>query len=385
MSLGVPAARYGLDAPLCLTLATLIGWGLVMVASASVAIGEKVAGSPLHFFERQLLFSGLGIALALAVFAVPLRSWQRSGFALLLLALVLLTLVLIPGVGERINSSRRWLRLGVFNLQASEPARLALILYLSGYIVRRQLKLQNGVLGLALAFMPLSLASLLLLAEPDFGAAVILFAVAILMLFVGGTRLRDLLAIGALLTLGMALLALAAPYRVRRLLSFVDPWSHAQDTGFQLVQSLIAVGRGQVFGVGLGNSVQKLLYLPEMHTDFIFAVLAEEFGLIGVACLIALYAVIVWRGFVIGRRAELRGALFESYLAYGLSAWLGLQALINMAVNMGLLPTKGLTLPLVSYGGSSLITVYAMLALILRVDHENRLAAAGHPQAEGRR
>jgi len=380
----LPRARYGLDGPFCAAVATLLGWGLVMVASASVAVGEKLGGDPLYFFDRQLMFVALGLVAGVAIFAVPMASWEKFGPLLLGLALVLLIIVLIPGIGLRINNARRWLDFGLFRLQASEPARLAVIIYLAGYIVRRQQRLQSNLMGLAAPFMPLGLIALLLLAEPDFGATAILFAVALLMLFLGGARLDFLGGSFAVLSAAFAIVATAAAYRMKRLMTFTNPWADAERSGWQLTQSLIAIGRGEWFGVGLGNSVQKLLYLPEMHTDFIFAILAEEFGLFGVLVLIALFGVVVWRGFVIGAEAERQGSLFSAYLCYGLSGWLGLQALINMAVNMGLLPTKGLTLPFISYGGSSLITVCVMVALILRVDHENRLARAGHPAA-GRR
>ena len=384
LSFGLTRARYGLDGTLCLAVAILLGWGLVMVASASVAIGEKMSGSPLYFFERQVVFVLLGCVCGAMAFAVPMKSWENSGSLLLAFTFFLLVLVLIPHVGVRVNSARRWLDFGVFRLQASEPARLAMILYLAGYIVRRQLPLQTTLKGLAVPFLPLGLVSLLLLGEPDFGATAILIAVAMLMLFLGGARLSYLGGLFSMVSLVMVLLVRLAAYRMTRVLVFTDPWADANGKGWQLTQSLIAVGRGEVAGVGLGNSVQKLLYLPEMHTDFIFAILAEEFGLLGVAALLALFGVIVWRGFVIGQNAERLNCLFKAYLCYGLSSWLGLQAMINMAVNMGMLPTKGLTLPFVSYGGSSLITVLAMLALILRVDHENRLIEAGHPEAGGR-
>ncbi|MBV8062772.1 MAG: putative lipid II flippase FtsW [Nevskia sp.] len=384
LSFGLTRARYGLDGTLCLAVAILLGWGLVMVASASVAIGEKMSGSPLYFFERQVVFVLLGCVCGAMAFAVPMKSWENSGSLLLAFTFFLLVLVLIPHVGVRVNSARRWLDFGVFRLQASEPARLAMILYLAGYIVRRQLPLQTTLKGLAVPFLPLGLVSLLLLGEPDFGATAILIAVAMLMLFLGGARLSYLGGLFSMVSLAMVLLVRLAAYRMTRVLVFTDPWADANGKGWQLTQSLIAVGRGEVAGVGLGNSVQKLLYLPEMHTDFIFAILAEEFGLLGVAALLALFGVIVWRGFVIGQNAERLNCLFKAYLCYGLSSWLGLQAMINMAVNMGMLPTKGLTLPFVSYGGSSLITVLAMLALILRVDHENRLIEAGHPEAGGR-
>lgn len=384
LPLGLPRARYGLDGTLCLAVAILLGWGLVMVASASVAIGEKMAGSPLYFFERQLVFIALGAFFGAVAFAVPMKSWENSGPLLLAFAFFLLVLVLIPHIGVKVNHARRWLDFGVFRLQASEPARLAMFLYLAGYIVRRQAPLQSTLKGLAVPFIPLGMVSLLLLAEPDFGATAILITVAMLMLFLGGARLVYLGGLFSIVGTLMTILVLTAAYRLRRLLTFTDPWAHAEDSGWQLTQSLIAVGRGEWFGVGLGNSLQKLLYLPEMHTDFIFAILAEEFGLAGVIALLALFGVIVWRGFVIGQTAERLNCLFKAYLCYGLSSWLGLQAMINMAVNMGMLPTKGLTLPFVSYGGSSLITVCVMLALILRVDHENRLVEAGHPGAGGR-
>lgn len=385
LPLALPRARYGLDVPLCLAVAVLLGWGLVMVSSASVAVGEKMAGSTLYFFERQLIFVAIGMAFGAAAFTVPMKSWESSGPLLLVFALFLLVIVLVPGVGVKVNHARRWIDFGVFRLQASEPARLAAILYLAGYIVRRQLPLQTSLKGLAIPFIPLSIVSLLLLIEPDFGATAILMMVALLMLFLGGARLIYLAGLFALVGSGLALLVVTAAYRMRRLMTFTNPWADAEASGWQLTQSLIAVGRGEWTGVGLGNSLQKLLYLPEMHTDFIFAILAEEFGLLGIAVLLALFGIVVWRGFVIGQVAEGLNCRFKAYLCYGLSGWLGLQAMINMAVNMGMLPTKGLTLPFISYGGSSLITVCVMLALILRVDHENRLLQAGHPSAKGGR
>jgi cell division protein FtsW len=306
-----------------------------------------------------------------------MRQWERSSFGLVVFALLLLTLVLVPGIGVKVNSARRWIDLEVFRLQASEPARVALVLFLAGYITRRQAELQNGFKGLAKPIALLLLPCLLLLLEPDFGATVILMAVALLMLFLGGARAIYFGAAGCVLAAIGTIIAVAEPYRLRRLLNFTNPWADVENGGWQLAQSLIAVGRGEWTGVGLGNSVQKLLYLPEMHTDFIFAILAEEFGLLGVALLLGLFSALVWRGFVIGRTAEIGGRLFQAFLCYGLAGWIGLQALVNIAVNMGLLPTKGLTLPLLSYGGSSLIMVCVMLGLILRVDYENRAYAEG--------
>ncbi|ULQ47103.1 putative lipid II flippase FtsW [Flagellatimonas centrodinii] len=375
MPLQLPRTRYGIDGALVLAAVTLMVWGLIMVASASVAHAEKVYDDPFHFFWRQLIFIGLGGAVGFALYCLPVRVWEQSSWLLFGLALLLLTLVLIPGIGVEVNYSRRWLDLPFIRVQASEPARLALILYLAGYIVRRQVEVQHSFKGLAKPVLLLVIPAVLLLAEPDFGATAILFAVAFLMLFMGGAPVTYYLGLITIAAVGLAGVAMMESYRMRRILSFTNPWADVENGGWQLAQSLIAVGRGEWAGVGLGNSVQKLLYLPEMHTDFIFAILAEEFGLIGVTALLALFAVVVWRGFAIARAAEQRDARFAAYLCYGLTGWIGLQALINLSVNMGLLPTKGLTLPLLSYGGSSLITVLAMLGLILRVDYENRASA----------
>ena len=375
LSLPLPRAQLGLDPWLCAVVATLLAWGLVMVASASVAQAQKMTGEPFYFFYRQLAFAGIGGLAAWAAFCVPMHVWERKSGLLAVGGIILLVVVLIPGIGVKVNHARRWIDLEVIRIQASEPARLALIMYLAGYIVRRQGKLQNTWSGLIVPFLPLALAALLLLMEPDFGATAILTAVAFIMLFLGGARLFCFGGVVLAATAALAVIATAEAYRLRRLMNFTDPFADMENAGWQLANSLIAVGRGEWTGVGLGNSVQKLLYLPEMHTDFIFAILAEEFGLFGVLVLITLFGVLVWRGFKIGAQAEVLGERFKAYLVYGLSSWLGLQSLINMAVNMGALPTKGLTLPLMSYGGSSLITVLILIALILRVDYENRLAA----------
>ena len=377
--LSIPQPRYGLDQGLTLAAVTLLAAGLVMVASASVAVAEKSTGAPLYYFYKQLSYAFMGTALGAVAFAVPMRTWEQSSFWLLAFAFFLLVIVLIPGIGLKINSARRWLDFGVFRLQASEPARLALIIYLVGYVVRRQAELQGSFKGLIKPLVPMVLASGLLLLEPDFGATALLLLVSFLLLFLAGARLVHLgaLALGA--GAGLALLVVTAAYRLKRLMTFTDPWADIDRGGWQLAQSLIAIGRGEWTGVGLGNSVQKLLYLPETHTDFIFAIWAEEFGLLGIAVLLSLFGLLVWRAFVIGSRAAARGSRFGAYLCYAIGAWLGAQALINMAVNMGLLPTKGLTLPLISYGGSSLITVCLMVALLLRADYENRLERAGAP------
>ncbi|NKF22928.1 putative lipid II flippase FtsW [Solimonas marina] len=374
---GIPETRFGVDNWLCGAIATLLLWGLIMVASASVAQATKLTGDPFYFFYRQLLFMAVGGAGGFALYCVPMRQWQRSSNWLLLFAVALLALVLIPGIGVKVNGARRWIDVGLFRLQASEPVRLALIIWISAYITRRQVQLQSSLKGLAMPIIAILFPCFLLLCEPDFGATAILLGVVFLMLFLGGARVHYYAMIVGVAGAGLALIAVAAPYRLQRMLNFMNPWADVENAGWQLAQSLIAVGRGEWTGVGLGNSVQKLLYLPEMHTDFIFAILAEEFGLLGIAILLSLFGIVVWRGFAIARAAELDGRRFSAYLCYGLSGWIGLQALINMAVNMGLLPTKGLTLPMISSGGSSLMTVCALIGLILRVDYENRAAAGG--------
>ncbi|MES0873864.1 putative lipid II flippase FtsW [Sinimarinibacterium thermocellulolyticum] len=381
-NLPLPHARYGLDVWLCGAVSALLLWGLIMVASASVAQAEKATGEAFYFLYRQLMFALLGVGIGAALYCVPLITWARLHLLLYLFAVLLLVAVLVPGVGVEVNSARRWIDIGVLRLQASEPARLALIVFIANYIARRQAVLQHSLRGLLLPLAAMTLPCALLLVEPDFGATAILMGVVFLMLFLGGARVGYYLALLAAAASALAYLAVAAPYRLKRLLNFTNPWADVENGGWQLAQSLIAIGRGEWTGVGLGNSVQKLLYLPEMHTDFIFAILAEELGLLGILVLLVLFGIVVWRGFAIARVAEVAGRQFSAFLAYGLTGWIGLQTLINMAVNLGLLPTKGLTLPLLSYGGSSLLTVCAMIGLLLRVDYENRSSAFAVTPAE---
>ncbi len=346
--------------------------GLVMVASASSAVAARETGNALYFFYRQSAYLLCGLAAGAVVFAIPVRAWAARPFLLLALALGLLAVVLLPSVGHTANGARRWIDLGLVSVQASEPARLLLILYLAGYAARRRRELVETWAGLIKPLLFVALAGVLLLLQPDFGALAVLAAITGLMFFIAGARLMHLLVVGALGATGLAIAMVSSPYRLARIISFVHPWAHANNTGFQLTQSLIAIGHGDLFGVGLGNSVQKLMYLPETHTDFLFAVYADEFGLLGTVVLLLLYLVVLWRGFVIARRALDSGAWFAGFAGYGLVSWLGLEAFINIGVNMGLLPTKGLTLPLMSYGGSSLVTVCVVCALILRIDAETR-------------
>ena len=344
--------------------------GLVMVTSASISIASKETGDVFFYLERQLILSMIGCAAAAFVFCLPTRLLERISTPLLITAGVLLLMVFIPGLGHSVNGSRRWIRLGFLNFQISELTRVFVLIYIASYAVRRSDELRGTFMGLAKPLGLLMVVGVLLLGEPDFGAATVLFATGFGLLFVAGARLRWAIGMLVVAGAGFAALAIATPYRMARIMAFLDPWEHYQNSGFQLAQSLIAIGRGEWFGVGLGGSVQKLFYLPEAHTDFLFAVLAEELGLAGVVLTLALFIGLVWRSFYIARLAQNAGLQFASYLAIGFGLWLGLQAFINIGVNMGALPTKGLTLPLMSYGRSSLIVTLAWLGLLLRVYHE---------------
>lgn len=375
------------DPVLVTIVLTLLFGGFVILASASIAVSDNTTGDPFFYLERQLVAAVIGCVVGFFCLHVPMLAWRTLGPLSLLAGLGLLFLVLIPGVGHEVNGSRRWIRLGVMNLQVSEPARLCIIVYLAGYLVRRTRELRERFSGFLRPMVVVMLACAALLAEPDFGAAVVLTATTLTMLFVAGARIRDFLLFFIVAVVGMAILAIASPYRMQRLTGFLDPWSDPFASGFQLTQSLIAIGRGEWLGVGLGNSVQKLFYLPEAHTDFVFAVYAEEFGLVGSLLLIGMFMALLWRIYQLAIRAYNAERFFESYVAVGLGTWLGLQTFINLGVNMGLLPTKGLTLPLISYGRSSLIVTMIAIALLLRIHHElavdakpvNRKSATGNP------
>lgn len=358
---------HAVDWPLLLAAITLLALGLVMIASASVSIADSRVGDPAYFIVRQGLYAGLGIALALVVWQLPLKFWERSGPMLLLVSIVLLLLVLLPGIGRTVNGSTRWLALGPFTLQVSEVAKLAMIVYLAGYLVRRGDEVRMSVAGFLKPMSLVLLMGILLLAEPDFGTAVILGATVLGMMFLGGVQLW-LFGVLIMMSVGsVALLAVSAPYRMERLTAFLNPWADPFNSGFQLTQALIAFGRGEWFGVGLGGSVQKLFYLPEAHTDFVYAVLVEELGMVGGSLVVLLFVVLVSRIFRIAHNANVAGMPFAGYLCYGIGFMFALQAFINMGVNMGLLPTKGLTLPLMSYGGSSMLVMCVALALVQRV------------------
>lgn len=382
-----PSARGRLAAYDCGLMAAallLIFVGLIMVASASASLSARDFEDPLYYFWRQAGMAGLGLFMAMICLKLPMRAWQALGVPLLLLTGLLLFLTLLPGLGREVNNSTRWIPLGPFALQASEPARLALIAYLAGYLVRHGEAVRAHFSGFILPVLVLACISLLLLWQPDYGASVLLIMTALGMLFMAGLPLSRFIAWASVAVCGFVTLAILSPYRIRRLLSFTDPWQDAYDSGLQLTQALIAFGRGDWFGVGLGGGVQKLFYLPEAHTDFLFAVLAEELGLIGSLAVILLYSFIVWRAFAVGRRAERAGKFFAAYFAWGIGLIIGLQAYINIGVNMGVLPTKGLTLPLMSYGGNSLIVYCLLMGILLRIEYENRHARRDMMRAGGR-
>ncbi len=371
----LPASQPFKDHALLLAILGLALFGAAMIASASMALADKNYGQPFYFVNRQLIFLALGAMVGVFLFRLPLAVWEKYGPHMIILALVALALVLIPGIGKEVNGSRRWIDLGVITVQVSESVKLLIIVYLAGYLVRRGHLVQNTFGGFIRPLVLMGVVSALLLLEPDFGASVVIVGTALLMLFIAGVRFSQFAALIAVVgTIGALLIAIS-PYRMRRFASFLDPFSDPFNTGFQLTQSLIAIGSGGVSGVGFGSSVQKLHYLPEAHTDFLFAVLAEELGLVGVLCLISLFAFIVFRCFQLSSQAEKVGLRFASHVALGIGIWIGLQSFINVGVNMGVLPTKGITLPLMSYGGSSAVVFAATFALLLRVEWEVRQAS----------
>jgi len=371
----VDQLRNRVDPLLLLSVVVLAGLGLVMVASASISIADRATGDPLYYFNRQLVFVAIGVMGVVLTYHIRLGVWERASMGLLAVAVVLLVLVLIPGLGQSVNGSSRWLSLGMFNLQVSEPAKLFAIIYLAGYLVRREAEVRATMSGFLKPLMGMTVISILLLMEPDYGAVVVLMTTALGMLFLGGVRLWQFVTVLLTVTAVMGFLAVSSSYRLERIMAFMNPWADPYNSGFQLSQSLIAIGSGSWFGQGLGGSIQKLFYLPEAHTDFLFAVLAEELGLVGVIMVISLFALLVWRCFAIGKKAEQLGMRFAAFLAHGVGVWLGLQAFINMGVNMGMLPTKGLTLPLMSSGGSSMLVVCVAIGLLLRIHRETRFAS----------
>ena len=360
------------DAQLLLAVLCLSLLGLVMVGSSSVSIADELTGNPLYYFWRQLVYLLIAFSALFIAYKVPLKFWRQTGLILIFFSLLLLLLVFVPGLGKQVNGSTRWINLGLFSIQVSEFVKLFAIIYVASYLVRHNDVLRKNSSGFWKPLGLLSIIVFLLLLEPDFGAAVVLLATTMGMLWLGGAKPGQFLIVILSLVGLLALLAVISPYRMQRLTTFLDPWGDPFNSGFQLTQALIAFGRGEWLGVGLGASVQKLFYLPEAHTDFLFAVMAEEIGLLGGIAVILLFSFIVFRSLYIGLQAERHEHPFGGYLAYGIGIWIGLQAFINLGVNMGVLPTKGLTLPFMSYGGSSLVVMCMAIGLVLRVDFETR-------------
>ena len=344
--------------------------GMVMVSSASIAIADDQHGDPFFFLKKQFLAALIGCCAAFIGMVIPIRTWKNLSLPLLLLGITLLIIIFIPDIGRTVNGSTRWISVAGINFQVSEPARLCLLIYVAGYLVRRNRQLRESISGFIPPIIILCITCGLLLFEPDYGASVVLLLSIMPMLYSAGARIRDFAIFVAISMIGMTVIAFLTPERIERLYTFLEPWEYSQQGGFQLTQSLIAFGRGDWFGVGLGNGVQKLFYLPEVHTDFIFAVLVEELGLFGALVMILLFTILVIRIFQIALKAARLERLFEAYLSIGIGSWLAIQTCINIGVNIGALPTKGLTLPLISYGRSSLIITIIAIGMILRISHE---------------
>jgi cell division protein FtsW len=382
-----PRAMLTWDASLAWCTLILLALGLVMVYSASIAMAEASSHTGYrawYFLARHAVFVAIGLLAAFLAFQVPVKVWRHVAVWFFVIGAVLLVLVLVPGIGKAVNGSKRWISLIVVNIQPSEFMKLAAVLYAASYAVRKGAFLhaeqplrQTLVRGFAPLSAVMVLIGGLLLLEPDFGAFVVILAIAFGILFIGGLDWRLFLGLALLLPAALAAILVAAPYRVQRLTNFLDPWSDPLHKGYQLSHSLIAFGRGEWLGVGLGSSVEKLLYLPEAHTDFLLAVIAEELGFAGVFAVIALFAWLLFRAYAIGRQAARLDRPFAALVAHGIGVWIGVQTFINMGVNMGVLPTKGLTLPLLSFGGSGIVANCIAVAILLRIDYENRRILRG--------
>jgi cell division protein FtsW len=371
------------DRYLLLTSLAIVSIGLMMVGSASMVISDRIFGQPFYYLLHQSTYLFMGIFLGIFLFRFKINQWQSISSQLLLLSIFLLALVLIRGIGHQINGSMRWLGLGPIGFQVSEFAKFAIILYLASYLVRRDKEVKNQIRGFLKPLLVIGIMALLLLKEPDFGATAVITSTALGMLFLAGVRIWQFIILTVFAVGIFGLLAVSSPYRLHRLTAFMHPWENAYASGYQLTQSLMAIGHGGLWGVGLGNSIQKLFYLPEAESDFIFAVLTEELGLMGACVVIILFCVLIFRAIIIGYNAFKQKLYFGSYTAYGIGLWLGIQTVTNIGVNMGLFPTKGLTLPLMSYGGSSMLMNCIAIMLLLRIDHETRIFKLGLQRETG--
>jgi cell division protein FtsW len=353
----------------------ILAMGLLMMTSASIVVSDKQMHQPFYYLFKQLVYLTMGLAIAGMILQVEISNWEKYGSYLLVGVLFMLALVLIPGIGHSRNGSSRWIGIGPLGFQVSELAKFIIVIYMAGYLVRRNLEIRTQLSGFLKPMLILGTMAVLLLKEPDFGATVVVTATTLGMMFLAGMQLRHFATLFSLVIAALAVIAVSAPYRLARLTSFLNPWERPFDTGYQLTQSLIAFGRGGWFGVGLGNSIQKMFYLPEAHTDFLFAVIAEELGVVGMVVVIGLFLLLVFRIFKMGQLAQQLGKHFSAFLAYGFGLWVAIQFTVSIGVNSGLLPTKGLTLPLMSYGGSSVLVNCIVIAVLLRIDYENRLRA----------
>jgi cell division protein FtsW len=357
-----------LDYPLLVAALLLLGIGAVMVGSATM---HKIPDAPFYYVNRHLFAILLGFVGSLVILKVPMATWQKLSPILYFIGLALLVMVLIPGIGREAKGAQRWIPLGVFNLQSSEFMKLFMMLYLAGYLTRRQKEVATSVWGFIKPMMPLLIAAILILLEPDLGTTIVLLVTAFGMLFLGGVPLRQFAVLIGLAGVSLGTLIWLTPWRMKRVTSFMDPFADPQDTGYQLSNALIALGRGEWNGVGLGESVQKLYYLPEAHNDFLISVIGEELGFIGVTTIILLFTFIVWRAMRIGVMADTGDNKFPVYTAYGCSLWIGFQSFVNIGVNLGMMPTKGLTLPFLSYGGNSIIVGMLVIAMLQRIHLES--------------
>ena len=377
-----PVRLSGVDQSLIWVTVALLVWGLVMVYSASIAMPDNpkfARYAHTHFLLRHAMWLGVAFAVALLTFQVPVATWEKLAPWLFVASLVLLILVLVPFIGKGVNGARRWISLGFMTFQPSELAKFAVLLYAADYMVRKmevKERFFRAVMPMAVA---IGVVGLLLLAEPDMGAFMVISVIAMGILFLGGVNARMFFVIATVVVIAFAMMVMLSDWRRERIFAYLDPWSekHALGKGYQLSHSLIAFGRGEVFGVGLGGSIEKLHWLPEAHTDFLLAVIGEEFGLLGVLCVIGAFMWMTRRIMHIGRQSIALDRLFAGLVAQGVGIWIGFQAFINMGVNLGALPTKGLTLPLMSYGGSAILMNLISLAVVLRIDYENRLLMRG--------
>jgi cell division protein FtsW len=367
--LGVRPVPVRLDNWVLMPTLLLLSIGIVMVGSSSIAVAEGQGASPYHYLLRHFVFIGAGVLLALSFRIIPLAFLERISRPMLALSVLLLTLVLMPGIGHTVNGATRWVRLGIVNFQVVEAVKLMVIIYLAGYLARKAHLVQSNFFDTLKPLVVAGLLSAILLLQPDMGSAAVITAIVAGMIWLAGAAWRHIFVLG-LLTLPAFGFAAMEPYRLKRIVSFMNPWADPFGDGFQLVQALIAVGRGELFGVGIGASIQKLFYLPEAHTDFIFAVLAEEYGLLGVIVVLVLFLLLVTRIMVIGVMAHRNDRPFAGFVAYGIGLWIGLQAVVSMGVNLGALPTKGLTLPLISSGGSSMLMTLVALGVVFRIKYE---------------